>query len=600
MDAGSDEPPRPSATGTEASPVPAAAGELPARRRRGEVFVAGAGTGAGATGAAAVKGAAAGTGSGKGAAGTVSVTRAAVRAGEAALSAGAGRSSQSSSPGSTTRPPPDDDRPYSAARRSASAASAAASMGRPAFCGSGTGAAVTDSPADAKGVSGVFLRPRPPEADARPAREEALRPAAGRGCSSPGTDTAASATAASRTATDPAAGGAVRSTAPDAGTGPVSGTGAAFEQPARRRRGEVFVAGTGAGAAGGAAVKGGAAGTGSGQGVAGTISVAWAAVRAGEAALSTGAGRSSQSSSPGSTTRPPPDDDRPYSAARRSASAASAAASMGRPASCGSGTGAAVTASPADAEEASAAFLRPRPPEADARPARVEALRPAAGRGSSPAGTAASAAAASRTTTDPAAGGAVCSTAPDAGAGPVSATGSAFVLPARRRRAVVFWGEMAGSGGAAADVALTDGPSGGVTGAVSLPSETLCGASSCGGVSATVRGPLSGAARFFRPLSRSREGAGLAVCCASRPSAGVFSTGSSPCVAFFPFPAVFSGREGDGSRPQASNNERAVAVMTVTRLRDNRLLESSPAAGDRPGAASEGEDMELLDYIQIG
>ena len=365
---------------------------------------------------------------------------------------------------------------------------------------------------------------------------------------------------------------------------------AAGELPARRRRGEVFVAGTGAGATGAAAVKGGAAGAGSGKGAAGTVSVTRAAVRAGEAALSTGAGRSSQSSSPGSTTRPPPDDDRPYSAARRSASAASAAASMGRPTSCGSGTGAAVTASPADAEEASAAFLRPRPPEAGVRPARVEALRPAAGRGSSPADTAASAAATSRITTDPAACGAVCSTAPDAGAGPVSATGSAFVLPARRRRAVVFWGEMAGSGGAAADAVPVEGPSGGVTGAVSLPSETLCGASSCGGVSATVRGPLS----------RSREGAGLAVCCASRPSAGVFSTGSSPCVAFFPFPAVFSGREGDGSRPQASNNERAVAVMTVTRLRDNRLLESSPAAGDRPGAASEGEDMELLDYIQIG
>ena len=599
MDAGSDDPPRPSATGTEASPVPAAAGELPARRRRDGAVAS---TGAGATGAAAVKGGAAGAGSGKGAAGTVSVTRAAVRAGEAALSAGAGRSSQSSSPGSTTRPPPDDDRPYSAARRSASAASAAASMGRPASCGSGTGAAVTDPPADAEEASAVFLRPRPPEADARPAREEALRPAAGRGCSSPGTDTAASATAASRTATDPAAGGAVRSTAPDAGAGPVSGTGAAFELPARRRRGEVFVAGTGAGAAGGAAVKGGAAGTGSGQGVAGTVSVAWAAVRAGEAALSAGAGRSSQSSSPGSTTRPPPDDDRPYSAARRSASAASAAASMGRPASCGSGTGAAVTDPPADAEEASAVFLRPRPPEADARPAREEALRPAAGRGCSSPGTdtAASATAASRTATDPAAGGAVCSTAPDAGAGPVSATGSAFVLPARRRRAVVFWGEMAGSGDAAADVVPVEGPSGGVTGAVSLPSETPCDASSCGTASATSRGALSGAARFFRPLSRSREGAGLAVCCASRPSAGVFSTGNTPCVAFFPFPAVFSGREGDSSRPQASNNERAVAVMTVTRLRDNRLLESSPAAGDRPGAASEGEDMELLDYIQIG
>ena len=40
--------------------------------------------------------------------------------------------------------------------------------------------------------------------------------------------------------------------------------------------------------------------------------------------------------------------------------------------------------------------------------------------------------------------------------------------------------------------------------------------------------------------------------------------------------------------------------MTVTRLRDNRLFVSSPVAEDRPEAASEGEDMELLDYIQIG
>lgn len=40
--------------------------------------------------------------------------------------------------------------------------------------------------------------------------------------------------------------------------------------------------------------------------------------------------------------------------------------------------------------------------------------------------------------------------------------------------------------------------------------------------------------------------------------------------------------------------------MTVIRLRGDRLLVSSPAAEDRPEAASEGEDMELLDYIQIG
>ena len=109
---------------------------------------------------------------------------------------------------------------------------------------------------------------------------------------------------------------------------------------------------------------------------------------------------------------------------------------------------------------------------------------------------------------------------------------------------------------------------------------------------------LSGADFFFCPLSRLREDTGLAVCCASRPSAGTFPAGVSPCAAFFPFTAASSGRDGD-ARPQASSNERAEVVVTVTRLRGDRPLVSSPPGRDRSGAA-EGEDMELLDYIQIG
>ena len=148
---------------------------LPARRRLGELLTsAGVASGTGAAGAA-TKGSAAGTSSEKEVAGTVSA-QAAVWADGASLSRGAGKSSQSSSPGSTTSPPPDDDRPYSAARRSASAASAAASMGRSEICRSGTGATVAPaSPADTGVVAAAFLRPRPPEVDARPARGAALR-----------------------------------------------------------------------------------------------------------------------------------------------------------------------------------------------------------------------------------------------------------------------------------------------------------------------------------------------------------------------------------------------------------------------------------------
>ena len=210
-----------------------------------------------------------------------------------------------------------------------------------------------------------------------PTRETPLRPAAGWG--SPASGTAASASAACRTAKDPSTGGAICATASATGTGPSSATGAAFGLPARRRLGELFAAAgvaSGAGAAGAAAATGAADGTDSGKATAGTVSVPRAAVRADDASLSGGAGKSSQSSSPGSTTRPPPDDDRPYSAARRSASAASAAASMGRSTGCCSGTGAVVgPASPADAGVVAAAFLRPRPPEVEARPARETALR---------------------------------------------------------------------------------------------------------------------------------------------------------------------------------------------------------------------------------
>lgn len=182
----------------------------------------------------------------------------------------------------------------------------------------------------------------------------------------------------------------------------------------------------------------------------------------------------------------------------------------------------------------------------------------------------------------------------------MSGTGAVFVLPARRRRAVVFFGGVAGSGGTMAAVVSAGGITGGISGSAALVAATPCDASSCGTASAASRGALSGEDLFFRPPFRSREDAEPAACRSSRPSADAFSAGGSPCVAFFPFPAVFSERAGDGSRPQASSNERAVAVMTVTRLRDNRLFVSSPAAEDRSGAASEGEDMELLDYIQIG
>ena len=203
-------------------------------------------------------------------------------------------------------------------------------------------------------------------------------------------------------------------------------------------------------------------------------------------------------------------------------------------------------------------------------------------------------------------GEASCATDPHAGAGsvagtaPVSVTGAAFVPLARRRRAVVFFGGVAGPGGTVATAVSAGGITGRISGSAALVAATPSDASSCGTASAASRGALSGADLFFRPPFRSREDAEPAACRSSRPSADAFSAGGSPCVAFFPFPAVFSERAGDGSRPQASSNERAVAVMTVTRLRDNRLFVASPAAEDRSGAASEGEDMELLDYIQIG
>ena len=200
----------------------------------------------------------------------------------------------------------------------------------------------------------------------------------------------------------------------------------------------------------------------------------------------------------------------------------------------------------------------------------------------------------------------VPSAAPFAAAAPVApapeATPAAAKISPKRRRAGSPKAAPVAEDGPVpvAAVVSAGGITGGISGSAALVAATPCDASSCGSASAASRGALSGADLFFRPPFRSREDAEPAACRSSRPSADAFSAGGSPCVAFFPFPAVFSERAGDGSRPQASSNERAVAVMTVTRLRDNRLFVSSPAAEDRSGAASEGEDMELLDYIQIG
>lgn len=180
----------------------------------------------------------------------------------------------------------------------------------------------------------------------------------------------------------------------------------------------------------------------------------------------------------------------------------------------------------------------------------------------------------------------------------MSGTGTAVALPARRR-ADVFSGEVAGSGRmAAAGAVPADGATGEAPVPATLPAAEVSGASSSGGLSAPSRELLPGAGIFFRPRPGSREGAGSSACL-SAGRAGAFLAGASPCGAFFSSAAAFSGRDGD-ARPQASSSERAVVVMTDIRLRGDRLLVSSPAAEDRPEAASEGEDMELLDYIQIG
>ena len=499
-------------------------------------MAAGTGSGAGADGDTSTERASAGAGSGKDATGAVTAARAAVWEDGAAAVRGAGKSSQSSSPGSTTRPPPVDDRPYSAARRSASAASAAASMGRAGACAS-CATVGTASAAGAGEISAAFLRPRPPEVDGRPAREAFFRSALDEVCSSPGTDAAAADWPRSGDAT----GAAPCSPASRGEDVLLSGTAAVFVPAVRRRRGALLAVGTGSGsgADGDTSTKRTSAGAGSGKEATGAVTAERTAVWEDGAAAVRGAGKSSQSSSPGSTTRPPPVDDRPYSAARRSASAASAAASMGRARACCSGATVG-TASAASTGGISAAFLRPRTPEVDGRPARAAFFRPALDEGCSSPGTGTDA--------------------------------------ADRPRS----GDATG----AAPWPLAPKPSG-----VAVPLSD--------GVPASVREILSDEGVFFRLVFRLREDAGSAACFFSRSSAGAFPAGAASCAAFCPFPAVFSDRDGDGSRPQASSNERAVAVMTVTRLRDNRLLVSSPATGDRSGAASEGEDMELLDYIQI-
>ena len=585
-----------SAAGQAPPPGTAAVFVPAARRRREALFSAGSGSGAGTDEEPTTERASAGAGSGKEATGAVTAERAAVWGDGAAAARGAGKSSQSSSPGSTTSPPPDDDRPYSAARRSASAASAAASMGRAGPCCSDATVG-TASAAGTDEISTVFLRPRPPGVDGRPARGAALRPVVGKSGSSPDTDAATE----GFPRADSATGAVPCSPASRGEDAPLSGTAAVFVPAARRRRGALLAAGTGsgAGADGDTSTERASAGAGSEQGATGVVTAERAAVWGDGASSYRGAGKSSQSSSPGSTTRPPPDDDRPYSAARRSASAASAAASMGRAGACCASGATVGTASATGAGGISAVFLRPRPPEVDERRTREEGARFAAACDCSSPGPDATASTAGGSTEGPATGVATCPSAPDAGAVPPSGTETAFALAARRRRADVFFGGTTGSGGVAATgAAPSDGTTGGTSG--TLPEAKASDASSSGRFPASVREILPDGGVFFRLVFRLREDAGSAACFFSRSSAGAFPAGAASCAAFCPFPAVFSDRDGDGSRPQASSNERAVAVMTVTRLRDNRLLVSSPAAGDRSGAASEGEDMELLDYIQIG
>ena len=377
MGAGTGEAPRPPASaagrappsGTEASFVPAA-------RRREALFTTGPGSEAGTDEEPITERASAGAGSGKEATGAVTAERAAVWGDGASSSRGVGKSSQSSSPGSTTSPPPDDDRPYSAARRSASAASAAASMGSAGPCCSDATVG-TASAAGTDEIPAVFLRPRPPGVDGRPARGAALRPVVGKGGSSPDTDAATE----GFPRADSATGAVPCSPASRGEEAPPPGTEAAFVLAARRRRGALLAAagtGSGAGTDGETSTKRASAGAGSGQGAIGAVTAERAAVWGDGASSYRGAGKSSQSSSPGSTTRPPPDDDRPYSAARRSASAASAAASMGRAGACCASCATVGSASATGAGEISTVFLRPRPPEVDERRTREEGARFAA------------------------------------------------------------------------------------------------------------------------------------------------------------------------------------------------------------------------------
>jgi|GEM_PF-3619867 len=246
-----------------------------------------------------------------------------------------------------------------------------------------------------------------------------------------------------------------------------------------------------------------------------------APARASGAPSSLGAGKSSPSSSPGSTTSPPPDDDRPYSAARRSASAARAAASRGRPGACSSAGATADAVSPADAGGIPAAFLRPRPPDADERRARQAAPVCSTPR------TGAAASTEGWPSAGPAPGVAACP--PASGGGTVGApvTGAAAGLPARRRRAAFFFGKAAGPGG----VTGSDGITGRSSGTATLPAATVSGASSSGGLPATVRGALSGADAVFRPPLHLREDAGSSACHAWGWSAGTFPAGASPCGA---------------------------------------------------------------------
>ena len=329
-----------------------------------------------------------------------------------------------------------------------------------------------------------------------------------------------------------------------AGQAPPPGTEASFVRAARRR--EALLAadtGSGAGADGEPTTERASAGAGSGQGATGAVTAERAAVWGDGAAAARGAGKSSQSSSPGSTTRPPPDDDRPYSAARRSASAASAAASMGRAGACCASCATVGTASAAGTGEISAAFLRPRPPEVDGRPARGAALRPVVGKGGSSPDTDAATEGFPRA--DSATGAVPCSPASRGEDAPLSGTAAVFVPAARRRRGALLAAGTGSGAGADGDTSTERASAGagseqGATGVVTAERAAVWGdgASSYRGAGKSSQSSSPGSTTRpppddDRPYSAARRSASAAsaaasmgrarACCASGATVGTAS-----------------------------------------------------------------------------